>query len=104
MAFLRAVDATQTDTFWVVVVQDFDGVDVEDGDNGAGEVSSLIRLYGEPGGYSKGAPSVYYSCFCLCFEIDNVGCPYTGYENIGDVGSTISRSFSRGVSLAGDSR
>jgi hypothetical protein len=41
-----------------LVVEDFDGVAVEDGENGAGEVSSLIRLYGEPGGFSKGTSSV----------------------------------------------
>jgi hypothetical protein len=32
LALLRAVDATQTDAFSVAVVQDFNGVDVEDGD------------------------------------------------------------------------
>jgi hypothetical protein len=39
-AFLRAIDATQTDTFGVLVVQDFDGVAVGNGDDGAGEVSN----------------------------------------------------------------
>jgi hypothetical protein len=39
LAFLRAVDAAETDTLRVGVVQDFDGVAVEDGDDGAGEVS-----------------------------------------------------------------
>jgi hypothetical protein len=38
LAFLLAVDAVQADTFWVLVVQDFDGIAVEDGDDGAGEV------------------------------------------------------------------
>ena len=38
LAFLRAVDAAEADAFRVVVVQDFDGVAVEDGDDGAGEV------------------------------------------------------------------
>jgi hypothetical protein len=38
VVFLRAVDTTETDTFSVVVVQHFDGVAVEDGDDGAGEV------------------------------------------------------------------
>jgi hypothetical protein len=35
LAFLRAVDAVEPDAFGVVVVQDFNGVAVEDGDNGA---------------------------------------------------------------------
>jgi hypothetical protein len=34
LAFLRAVDAAEADTFRVGVVQDFDGVAVEDGDEG----------------------------------------------------------------------
>ena len=38
--FFRAVDAVEADTFSVVVVQDFEGVAVEDGDDGAGEVRS----------------------------------------------------------------
>ena len=33
------VDTVEADTFRAGVVQDFDGVAVEDGDNGAGEVS-----------------------------------------------------------------
>ena len=40
LAFLRAVDAAEADAFRVLVVQDFDGVAVEDGDDGAGEVGS----------------------------------------------------------------
>ena len=36
--FFRAIDAVEAETFSVVVVQDFDGVAVEDGDDGAGEV------------------------------------------------------------------
>ena len=36
--FCRAVDAVEADTFSVVVVQDFEGVVVEDGNDGAGEV------------------------------------------------------------------
>jgi hypothetical protein len=36
LAFLRTIDTTETDAFRVLVVQDFDGVTVEDGDNGAG--------------------------------------------------------------------
>jgi hypothetical protein len=39
LAFLRAVDATEADTLRVGVVQDFDGIAVEDGNNGAAEVS-----------------------------------------------------------------
>jgi len=37
-AFLRAVDVAQADAFRVLVVQDFEGVAVEDGDDGVGEV------------------------------------------------------------------
>ena len=40
MICFRTVDATEADTFWMGVVQDFDGVAVEDGDNGAGDVGS----------------------------------------------------------------
>lgn len=40
LAFLRAVDAIQSDTFRAVMVQDFESVAVEDGDDLAGEVSS----------------------------------------------------------------
>jgi len=36
--FSRAVDAVDAETFSVVVVQDFEGVAVEDGDDEAGEV------------------------------------------------------------------
>jgi hypothetical protein len=36
LAFLGAIDTAQADTFCFVVVQDFEGVAVEDGDNGAG--------------------------------------------------------------------
>ncbi len=43
LAFLRAVDAAQTDTFRVSVVQDFDGVAVEDGNDGAGGSHTLKR-------------------------------------------------------------
>jgi hypothetical protein len=39
LAFLRAVYAAQTDAFRVTIVQDLDGVAVEDGHDGAGEVS-----------------------------------------------------------------
>jgi hypothetical protein len=41
LAFFWAVDAIKADAFGVMVVQDFDGVAVEDGDDGAGEVGSL---------------------------------------------------------------
>jgi hypothetical protein len=40
LAFLRAINTTQADTFGAVVVQDFDGVAIEDGDDEAGEVSN----------------------------------------------------------------
>jgi hypothetical protein len=40
LALLGAVDAAEADTLRVGVVQDFDGVAVEDGDDGAGEVGS----------------------------------------------------------------
>jgi hypothetical protein len=43
LAFLWAINATQADAFGAVVVQDFNGVAVEDGDDGAGEVQ---REYG----------------------------------------------------------
>jgi hypothetical protein len=36
--FLRAVEAAQTDAFRALMVQDFDGIAVEDGDDRAGEV------------------------------------------------------------------
>ena len=38
LPFLRAVDATETDTFRVGVVQDLDRIAIEDGDDGAGEI------------------------------------------------------------------
>jgi len=37
--FLTAINAGKTNTFSMLVVRDFDGVAVEDGDDGAGEVS-----------------------------------------------------------------
>lgn len=43
LVFLRTVDPTEADTFGAVVVQDFDVVAIEDGDNGAGEVSKRKR-------------------------------------------------------------
>lgn len=39
LAFLRAVNAVEPDTFSLSVVEYVDGVAVEDGDDGAGEVS-----------------------------------------------------------------
>jgi hypothetical protein len=36
--FFRAVDAVEADTVRVLVVQHFEGVAVEDGDDGTGEV------------------------------------------------------------------
>ena len=38
LALFRTVDAAQSDTLRMGVVQDFNGVAVEDRDNGAGEV------------------------------------------------------------------
>jgi len=38
LTFLWAINATQADTFGAVVVQDFERVAVEDGDDGVGEV------------------------------------------------------------------
>ena len=43
LSLLRAVDAAEADAFSVVVVQDFDGVTVEDGYNLAGEVCGMDR-------------------------------------------------------------
>jgi hypothetical protein len=40
LAFLRTVDPAETDAFRVLVVEDFEVVAVEDGDDGAGEVGS----------------------------------------------------------------
>ena|SRR5438132_960086 len=40
LTLLLAVDPVETDTLGVCVVQDFDGVAVEDRDDGAGEVSN----------------------------------------------------------------
>ena len=39
-AFLRTLDTAESDTFSVVVVQDFERVVVEDGDDRSGEVGS----------------------------------------------------------------
>ncbi len=40
LTFLWAINATQADAFGAVVVQDFESVAVEDGDDEAGEVSN----------------------------------------------------------------
>jgi len=40
LTLLRAVDAAEADAFRVVVVQDFELVAVEDGDDRAGEIGS----------------------------------------------------------------
>lgn len=40
LPLLRAVDAMESNAFGVLVVQNFDGIAVEDGDDLAGEVSS----------------------------------------------------------------
>jgi hypothetical protein len=37
LALLRAVDAVESDAFGVVIVQDFDSVAIEHGDDGAGK-------------------------------------------------------------------
>jgi hypothetical protein len=39
LAFLRAIDAAEADAFRLAVVQNVEGVAVEDGNDGAGEVS-----------------------------------------------------------------
>jgi len=44
LAILRAVNPTEADPFRTGVVQDFDGVAVEDGDNGTGEVQCKYGL------------------------------------------------------------
>ena len=43
LAFFRAVDATETDAFRALVVQDFESVAVKDSDDGAGEVDGESR-------------------------------------------------------------
>jgi hypothetical protein len=46
----RLVDVTETDAFRVVVVQDLDGVAIEDGGDGAGRKQRLVSfLYSESG-------------------------------------------------------
>ena len=41
LAFLRAVDATETDAFSMVAVEDFEGVAIEDSDNSSSEVGGF---------------------------------------------------------------
>ena len=41
MAFLRAVDAVEANACGMVVVKDFDGIAVENRDDGAGEIGCL---------------------------------------------------------------
>lgn len=36
---IRSVNAAQAGTFGMLIVQDFEGVAIEDGDDGAGEIS-----------------------------------------------------------------
>ena len=43
MAFLRAVDAAEANTLRLGVVENFDGVAVDDGNNGAGETGKSRR-------------------------------------------------------------
>jgi hypothetical protein len=45
LAFLRAVDPAKADAFSFTIVQDFEGVTVEDGDDGA-------MILGNSGGWS----------------------------------------------------
>ena len=40
LALLRAVDTTEADAFWVLIVQDFEGVAVEDANGFSTEVCS----------------------------------------------------------------
>jgi hypothetical protein len=44
LAFLRTVDATETDAFRVLVVQDFECVAVEDGDDSASEIGGEYKI------------------------------------------------------------
>jgi hypothetical protein len=41
LAILRAIDAAEADAFRMIVMQDFDGVAVEDRDDGAGKRVSV---------------------------------------------------------------
>jgi hypothetical protein len=51
--FSRQSDAAEADTFRVLIVQDFDSVAVEDGDDGSGEVP---REYGWAGANEEASP------------------------------------------------
>lgn len=42
LAFLRAIDAAESDAFRVLVLQDFDAVAVEDGDDQPTEICSTL--------------------------------------------------------------
>ena len=44
LAFLRTVDAAEADGFSALVVEDFDGVTVEDGNDWAGKVRINYKL------------------------------------------------------------
>ena len=46
LTFLRAVDAAKADTLGVSVMQNFDSIAVEDGDNGTGELTDRERRIG----------------------------------------------------------
>ncbi|MGH7146773.1 MAG: hypothetical protein ACREIJ_02590 [Nitrospiraceae bacterium] len=52
-AMLRAVDAAEADALRVVVVQDFDGVAVENANDGAGEVGGIYKSWNEQGCQQK---------------------------------------------------
>jgi hypothetical protein len=43
LVFLWAIDAVEANAFRVVIVQDFNGVAVEDADDGAGEIRGMSR-------------------------------------------------------------
>ena len=43
----RPTDTAEADTFGVLVVEHFDGIAIEDGDDGAGEVGEGNRRKGE---------------------------------------------------------
>ncbi|HKC95494.1 MAG TPA: hypothetical protein VKB81_15860 [Nitrospira sp.] len=59
LTLLRTVDAVQADVLGVVVVQDWNGITVEDGDDGAAEVS-CERGTGEKDGAAL-RPDDWYS-------------------------------------------
>lgn len=49
LPLLRTVDAAEADTFRALVMEDFDRLAVENGDNGAGEVGSTDNSWDEQG-------------------------------------------------------